>query len=58
LLTPAWERLLVRTMAQDPRRVGVLCAAWTAPTLADLLGGQTGIHVSAERIRHYLRQHG
>lgn len=57
-VTPAWERLLVRTMEQDPRRVGVLRAAWTAPALADHLAEKTGVRVSAARVRHYLRQHG
>jgi len=56
-VTPAWEGLLVRTVEQDPRRVGVLRAAWTAPALANYLAEKTGIRVSAERIRHYLRQH-
>ena len=57
-VTPAWERLLVRTMEQDPRRLGVWRAAWTAPALADYLGERTGIRVSAQRIRHYLHVHG
>jgi transposase len=57
-VTPAWEELLVHTVEQDPRRVGVLRAAWTAPALATYLAERTGIRVSAQRIRHYLRQHG
>jgi len=54
-VTPAWEGLLVRTVEQDPRRVGVLRAAWTAPALANYLAEKTGIRVSAERIRQNRR---
>ena len=57
-VTWAWERLLVRTVEQDPRRVGVLRAAWTAPALTEYLAEKTGIRVSAESVRHYLRVHG
>jgi transposase len=49
---------VVHTVEQDPRRAGVLRAAWTAPALATYLAERTGIRVSAQRIRHYLRQHG
>jgi transposase len=57
-VTRVWERLLVRTVEQDPHRVGVLRAAWTAPALTEYLAEKTGIRVSAELVRHYLRIHG
>jgi len=57
-VTPAWERLLLRLIEQDPRRYGVLRSAWTAPTLAKYLAERTSIRVSDDRVQYYLHQHG
>lgn len=57
-VTPAWERLLLRLIEQDPRRVGVQRTAWTVPALRTYLADQTGIRVSEETVRVYLHRHG
>lgn len=57
-VTPAWERLLLRLIDQDPRRVGVLRTAWTTPALAEYLAEQTGIRVSEDTVGVYLHRHG
>lgn len=49
-VTRAWERLHVRTVERDPRRVGVLRAAWTAPALAATSGSpRSAVHSNKAR---------
>jgi len=41
-VTRAWERLVVRTGEQDPRRAGVLRATWPSPALPEYLTEKAG----------------
>lgn len=50
-VTPAWEAELLRVIELDPHAVGVPSANWTTRLLADYLAQQTGVAVSAERVR-------
>ena len=65
-----YEHLLVETVRHDPRWYGLeqsscpcpmgarRAGAWTCPLLAGYLAQQTGITLSAERVRVLLHQHG
>lgn len=59
---PAWDEsyawLLVETMRHDPRWYGLEQSLWTCALLAGYLAEQTGIRLSAERVRVLLHQHG
>ncbi len=59
---PRWdeeyEHLLVETVRHDPRWYGLEQSVWTCPLLAGYLATQTGIEMSAERVRVLLHQHG
>jgi len=59
---PRWneeyEHLLVATVRHDPRWYGLEQSTWTCPLLAGYLAQQTGIAMSAERVRVLLHQHG
>ncbi|MCL6431870.1 MAG: helix-turn-helix domain-containing protein [Anaerolineae bacterium] len=59
---PRWdetyENLLVETVRHDPRWYGLEQSVWTCPLLAGYLAQQTGITLSAERVRVLLHQHG
>lgn len=59
---PRWdeeyEHLLVETVRHDPRWYGLEQSLWTCPLLAGYLAKQTGIELSAERVRVLLHQHG
>lgn len=54
----AYEALLVETVRHPPRWYGWEQSLWTCPLLADYLAQQTGIRLSAERVRVLLHQHG
>jgi transposase len=54
----AYEWLLVETVRHDPRWYGLEQSVWTCPLLAGYLADQTGIQMSAERVRSLLHQHG
>lgn len=53
-----YEHLLVETIRHDPRWYGLEQSSWTCPLLAGYLAQQTGITMSAERVRVLLHQHG
>lgn len=53
-----YELLLVETMRHDPRWYGWEHSTWTCSLLAAYLAEQTGISLSAERVRVLLHQHG
>lgn len=53
-----YEHLLVETVRHDPRWYGLEQSSWTCPLLAGYLAQQTGIAMSAERVRVLLHQHG
>jgi transposase len=59
---PRWdeeyEHRLVETVRHDPRWYGLEQSVWTCPLLAGYLATQTGIELSAERVRVLLHQHG
>jgi transposase len=59
---PRWneeyEHLLVDTVRHDPRWYGLEQSSWTCPLLAGYLAQQSGIAMSAERVRVLLHQHG
>lgn len=59
---PTWDEsyewLLVETMRHDPRWYGLEQSLWTCGLLAGYLAGQTGVQLSAERVRALLHQHG
>jgi transposase len=59
---PRWdeeyEHLLVESVRHDPRWYGLEQSVWTCPLLAGYLAEQTGIEMSAERVRVLLHQHG
>lgn len=59
---PAWDEsyawLLVETVRHDPRWYGLAHSVWTCPLLAGYLAQETGIQLSAERVRSLLHQHG
>ena len=54
----AYEMALVETVRHDPRWYGLAHSNWTCPLLAGYLAQQTGIVLSAERVRVLLHQHG
>jgi len=54
----AYEWLLVETMRHDPRWYGLEQSLWTCSLLAGYLAQETGIRLSAERVRVLLHQHG
>ena len=54
----AYEWLLVDTVRHDPRWYGLEHSVWTCPLLAGYLADQTGLTMSAERVRSLLHQHG
>jgi transposase len=59
---PAWDEAyewaLVETVRHDPRWYGLEQSLWTCSLLAGYLAAQTGTHLSAERVRVLLHQHG
>lgn len=59
---PEWDEgyewLLVETVRHAPRWYGLEHSVWTCPLLAGYLAEQTGIQMSAERVRSLLHQHG
>ena len=59
---PAWDEayewLLVETMRHDPRWYGLAQSLWTCALLAGYLAEQTALHLSSERVRVLLHQHG
>ena len=59
---PAWDEsyewLLVETVRHDPRWYGLEQSLWTCSLLAGYLAAQTGVSLSAERVRVLLHQHG
>jgi len=54
----AYEWLLVETMRHDPRWYGLEQSLWTCSLLAGYLAQETGIRLSAERVRVLMHQHG
>jgi transposase len=57
-VTPEWQAELVRVIDLDPHTVGVPSANWTTNVLAIYLATKTGIPVTAETVRLYLRAAG
>jgi transposase len=59
---PAWDEtytcLLVETVRHDPRWYGLEQSIWTCSLLAGYLARQTGVALSAERVRVLLHRHG
>jgi transposase len=59
---PAWDEsyewLLVETVRHDPRWYELEQSLWTCSLLAGYLAEQTGMRLSAERVRVLLHQHG
>jgi putative transposase len=55
---PAWKAALLRVIDLDPHTVGVPSANWTTGLLATSLATKTGITVTAETVRLYLRAAG
>ena len=59
---PVWDEsyewLLVETVRHDPRWYGLEQSLWTCRLLAGYLEAQTGVVLSAERVRELLHQHG
>ena len=59
---PAWDEsyewLLVELVRHDPRWYGLEQSLWTCSLLAGYLAEQSGVHLSAERVRVLLHQHG
>jgi transposase len=59
---PRWDETyevaLVETVRHDPRWYGLEHSVWTCALLAGYLAQQTGISMSAERVRVLLHQHG
>jgi transposase len=59
---PRWDETyevaLVATVRHDPRWYGLDHSNWTCTLLAGYLAPQTGISLSAERVRVLLQQHG
>ena len=59
---PAWDESyewsLVETVRHDPRWYGLEQSLWTCSLLAGYLAEQTGVKLSAERVRVLLHQHG
>jgi transposase len=53
-----YEVALVETVRHDPRWYGLDHSTWTCALLAGYLAQQTGISMSAERVRVLLHQHG
>src|SRR5205085_11421182 len=47
----AWEAELLRVIEVDPHEVGEDTANWTTERLAEYLGQQTGVEVTAETVR-------
>ena len=54
----AYEVTLVETVRHDPRWYGLEHSVWTCALLAGYLAQQTGIGMSAQRVRVLLHQHG
>jgi transposase len=57
-VTPEWQAELLRVIDLDPHTVGVPSANWTTSLLAVYLATTTGITVTAETVRLYLRAAG
>jgi transposase len=57
-VTPEWQAELLRVIDLDPHTVGVPSANWTTGLLATYLATTTGITVTAETVRLYLRAAG
>jgi len=57
-VTPEWTAELRRVIDLDPHTVGVPSANWTTSLLAVSLATTTGITVTAETVRLYLRAAG
>jgi transposase len=57
-VTPGWKAALLRVIDLDPHTVGVPSAHWTTSLLATYLATTTGIAVTAETVRLYLRAAG
>jgi len=57
-VTSQWQAALLRVIDRDPPTVGVPSANWTTGLLAASLATTTGMTVSAETVRLYLRAAG
>lgn len=59
---PSWDEAdevaLVKTVRHDPRWYSLEYSVWTCRLLAGYLAGQTGVALSAERVRVLLHRHG
>ena len=54
---PEDEELLVETIRQSPRSLGLDFSNWTLPTLADYVSGKTGRHVGRHAVAKILHAH-
>jgi transposase len=54
-VTSAYQELLVITVRQRPRSLGQPYSLWTLQRLADYMAEETGIRVSDETVRRYLK---
>src|SRR6266567_3130585 len=57
-VTVEWEAELMRVIELDPHEVGVGSANWTTELLAGYLDKKTGITVTEETVRVYLKDYG
>jgi transposase len=53
--TPAYIRLLVKTVRRDPHKMGYAFSRWTTPRLSAYLAEKMGIRLSPDYIRKLLR---
>ncbi len=54
-VTPAYQEQLILSARQRPRSLGQPYSLWTLQRLADYMAEQTGIRVTAESVRGYLK---
>ncbi len=57
-VTPLYEAQLLEAVEQEPRALGLPFSNWTTANLAEYMAQQTGIHITARQVEHYLKAHG
>jgi len=56
LVTPEYATQVVEVVRRRPRSLGLPFSLWTLARLADYMAEQTGIRVSTETVRRYLKE--
>lgn len=57
-VTAAYEQLLIETVEQAPRDLGLSFSNWTTANLSTYMLERTGIQITPRQVENYLKAHG